>query len=409
MSFQKFISASTWAAVVYALVVLAGSATAQSDQDGGSRPAAGPGYSAQGSISGPAPLGASGPAPMHASGSLTGAPHRSRVCPADGNRGRNNGNNAGDRNQCREPAIVSTSAAVAAAPHPSSSPITTTFLLATPVPPMTAVPMIQDPADDAGMQTNGQNQSGSTDIHELLIREGNAALAQNRIHDAAEAFQKAVDINPSSAKGHEGLGVALSREIMAGNDRPSADFDVVDRAESHLRQASDLSPSATTPLLQLSELEAALAERATDYAERSDRYGNAQNLLKRAVSLEPSKADLYLKLANLERDQFGPAIQQAKARFSKNNGPLPDSNIRHALQQQYGSLIDDAISNAQAASQMNGHFARPLLLTARLLRERALIRDTPQEYSTDMHSADDWQGQFMAVGGHLDQGEAGTR
>ena len=399
-----------WAAVVCALVVLAGSATAQSDQDGGSRPAAGPGYSAQGSISGQAPLGASGPAPMHASGSLTtGAPHRSRVCPADGNRGRNNGNNAGDRNQCREPAIVSTSAAVAAAPHPSSSPITTTFLLATPAPPMTAVPMIQDPADDAGMQTNGQNQSGSTDIHELLIREGNAALAQNRLHDATEAFQKAVDINPSSAKGHEGLGVALSREIMAGNVRPSADFDVVDRAESHLRQASDLSPSAPTPLLQLSELEAALAERATDYAERSDRYSNAQNLLKRAVSLEPSKADLYLKLANLERDQFGPAIQQAKVRFSKNNGPIPDSDLRHVLQQQYGSLIDDAISNAQAASQMNGHFARPLLLIARLLRERALIRDTPQEYSADMHSADDWQGQFLAVGDHLDQGEAGAR
>jgi hypothetical protein len=37
-----------------------------------------------------------------------------------------------------------------------------------------------------------------------------------------------------------------------------------------------------------------------------------------------------------------------------------------------------------------------------LLRERALIRDTAEEYASDMHSADDWQRQFLTAGGHLD-------
>lgn len=248
----------------------------------------------------------------------------------------------------------------------------------------------------------GQTRSDSTDIN-ALIGEGNAALAQNRLHEAAAKFQKAVDLNPSSAKAHEALGVALSREIMAGAVRPSNDLAIVKRAESHLKQASDLSPSEPAPLIALSNLEATLAERAMDATERSDRYKNAQDLLKRVVDLEPGKATLYLRLANLERDEFGPAIQQAKAQFGKNAGPIPDVNLRHTLQKQYGGLIRDAIANAKRASELNGNSSKPLLLLSNILRERALIRDTPEQYTADMHSADQWRLQFLAIGGHLDQ------
>ena len=246
-----------------------------------------------------------------------------------------------------------------------------------------------------------QVRSESTDIN-VLIREGNALLAQNRLREAARAFQKAVDLNPASAKAHEGLGVSLSRELMAGGVRPSNDLDSAKRAESHLRQASDLSPSAPTPLIELSELEAALAERAMDANERSDQYRKAQDLLKRVADLDPGNAAIYLRLANLERDEFAPAIQQAKARF-KGAGPIPDPNLRSELQKQYGGVIREAIANAKRASELNGKSAKPLLLLSKILGERALIRDTPEQYAADVHSADQWRLQFLSVGGHPEQ------
>jgi tetratricopeptide (TPR) repeat protein len=219
---------------------------------------------------------------------------------------------------------------------------------------------------------------------------------------STEALQKAVDLNPSSAKAHEQLGAALLRDIVAGKVRPSADSDVAERAEHHLKQAIELAPFASGPLMELSQLEAVLAERSGDAGQRADRYKQAQDLLKQVLALEPGKAGMYFRLASLERDEFGPAIQQAKTRFSGNHGPLPDTTLRHALQQQYGSLVEDAIQNGQKASEMAAHSPQPLLLMSRLLRERALIRDTPEEYASDMHSADDWQRQFLTVGGHLD-------
>ncbi len=124
--------------------------------------------------------------------------------------------------------------------------------------------------------------------------------------------------------------------------------------------------------------------------------------MKRVLSLAPPKPETYLRLANLEHDQFGPPLQEAKARFSKIAGPIPDAELRRRLQQTYGASIDDAINNAQQASAANARSQRPLLLLSRLFRERALLGETQDQYITDMQSAKNWEQQFLATGGHLD-------
>ncbi len=248
----------------------------------------------------------------------------------------------------------------------------------------------------------GQVQDEPKD-ERALIKAGSDALAKNQLHEAAEAFQKAVDLDPSSFEAHEGLGIALAREIIAGNVRPSEDSDATDRAENHLRQAAELEPSAGKPLITLAHMETALAEQTVDRNEQSLRYGKAQEALKRAIAVEPGRADLYLQLAIVERDQFGPAVQKARSQSSRAGGPIPDEDWRHQLQTKYGSLIEDAISNAHSAANLEGHSTKAFLLMARLLRERAQIRNSQQDYAADMQNADDWQRQFLAAGGHMDE------
>lgn len=246
----------------------------------------------------------------------------------------------------------------------------------------------------------GQGLENSNDYHSLL-KQGEDALARNDLRFAARAFQHAVDLNPSAVRAHEGLGVALLRELSSGVVNPSADSDVADRAEEHLKQAAQLSPSAPRPLLELADLEALLAEHSPDEQTRADRYKGARDALTQAISLEPSKPEVYLRLASIERDEFGPALEQAKARYPKNAGPIPDAGVRKDLQQQYLQLVNDAITNAQRASEMNANSQRPLLLLSKLFRQRALLCDTQEQYATDMHTAADWERQFLAVGGHV--------
>lgn len=246
---------------------------------------------------------------------------------------------------------------------------------------------------------SGQAQSTSS---RAFLDRGNAALSQGKLQEAAENFQKAVDSDPSSAPAHLQLGATLARQIMAGNVRPSADSDVLERAQDHFKRAGELTPWAPAPLLALSELDTFLAERSPDPTDRADQYHRAQDLLKQVIALEPGKAELYLRLANLERDEFSPALQQAKAHLGAKPGPIPDSALRRSLQEQYGSLLEDAISNTGKAAEMSSRAQKSLLLMARLLRERALLRDTPEQYTSDLHSAQDYLQQFLAAGGHLD-------
>jgi tetratricopeptide (TPR) repeat protein len=235
-----------------------------------------------------------------------------------------------------------------------------------------------------------------------LLEQGGAALAQSRLAEAAELFQKAVDLDPSSAEAHQQLGVALTRAVVVGAVRPSADSDVVERAEEHLRRATELVPWARAPLLAWSELEAVLAERSPDLTQRAERYHQAEDLLKKVIALAPGRAEYYLRLAHLERDEFGPALQSVKARGSTPSGPIPDASVRHSLQQQYGALVDEAVSYARQAVEMSVSPTRSLLLLSRLLRERALLRETSEQSSADWHAAEDYWRQFLAAGGHVD-------
>lgn len=139
----------------------------------------------------------------------------------------------------------------------------------------------------AALPSIAQDQADSNDYH-VLVKEGEQALAKNDFRAAARVFQRAVDINPSSARANEGLGIALFRELAAGNVRVSSDSDVADRSETHLKQAVSLSPGASRPLLELADLEGFLAARSQDEQARSDRYEQARHALQQAIALQPS-------------------------------------------------------------------------------------------------------------------------
>lgn len=102
------------------------------------------------------------------------------------------------------------------------------------------------------------------------------------------------------------------RDIVAGKVRPSADSDVAERAQHHLKRAIEFAPFASGPLMELSALEAVLAERSGDADQRADHYKKAQDLLKQVLALEPGKAGMYFRLASLERDEFGPASSRQR-------------------------------------------------------------------------------------------------
>jgi tetratricopeptide (TPR) repeat protein len=221
-------------------------------------------------------------------------------------------------------------------------------------------------------------------------------------HEQVQRFQKEVDANPSSAHAHEGLANALAQALVSGEVSPASDPDIVERAEAHFKQAIELAPSRAVPLVQYAALESVLAARAEDPSDRANRYKTARQSLEQAIGLDQGSADMHLKLAQLERDEFSPALRSAKSRSGNGAGPIEDADARHKLAQEYGSLINDAIKHAQQASYLASNSQRPLILLSRLLQDRSLIREKADQYAEDIRRSADYRRQFLANGGHLD-------
>ena len=69
-------------------------------------------------------------------------------------------------------------------------------------------------------------------------------------------------------------------------------------------------------------------------------------------------------------------------------GPLPVAAIREQLKAQYSSVIERGISNLEKALAIDPQYDDAMAYMNLLIRERADLRDTPEEYRRDVEIAD---------------------
>jgi hypothetical protein len=88
-----------------------------------------------------------------------------------------------------------------------------------------------------------------------------------------------------------------------------------------------------------------------------------------------------------------PALMTARANLNmkaQDPGPLPEAAVRQQLKAQYSSLIEEGISNLDRALKIDPNYSDAMAYMNLLIRERADLRDTREEYSADVAVADDW-------------------
>ncbi len=70
-------------------------------------------------------------------------------------------------------------------------------------------------------------------------------------------------------------------------------------------------------------------------------------------------------------------------------GPLPEP-VREELKAQYSSMIEEGIANLDRALVLDPHYADAMAYMNLLIRERADLRDTKEQYTADVAVADGW-------------------
>jgi TonB family protein len=238
----------------------------------------------------------------------------------------------------------------------------------------------------------GQESADLPDDGPGWLRRGSEAYKSGRLQSAAEAFQKAVELNPGDRTGHLYLASTWLDQYVPGSDS-AKNLELVTRAEIEFLRVLDIDPENKTAILSLGSLSFQQAEVMPDSPEKARKLESARAWYEKLVRLDPEQKDAYYWLGVIAWSNWYPKWMNARSQCglkSGEAGPITDSTIRRQLKDQYGSTIENAVFNFEKALEIDPKYEDALGYMNLLVRTRADLRDTKQEYLRDLGTADQW-------------------
>ena len=134
-----------------------------------------------------------------------------------------------------------------------------------------------------------------------------------------------------------------------------------------------------------------LNEKKLDYAEQ---------WYQKLVSVNPGNKKAYYTLGVIAWTTAFQQRMDARAKLGMkpdDRGPLTDNNVRAELAAINGPLVEEGIKNLDAAIRLDPEYDDAMAYENLLIREKADLADTKEEYEQQKKIADDWVEKTMAT------------
>ncbi|HXB75269.1 MAG TPA: tetratricopeptide repeat protein [Candidatus Acidoferrales bacterium] len=220
------------------------------------------------------------------------------------------------------------------------------------------------------------------------LNQGIQAFQSAQYPQAVAAFQRAVQIQPDHVAAHLYLGTAYMQQYIPGATSP---------------QNEAMARFATDQFLRVVNLESnnkvALASLGS-LSLNQKKWDEAQKWYDTLAGVDPNNADAYYSMGFIAWSKWYP--EYGKARMSlgmkpQDPGPIKDFAVREKLKADYGAVIEAGVQALEKALQINPQYADAMAYMNLLIRERADLRDTADEYRQDIAAADDWVQKALAA------------
>jgi TonB family protein len=229
----------------------------------------------------------------------------------------------------------------------------------------------QDPADFSGWMARG-------------VQEFQAA----RYPASVAAFDRAVAIDPSNVSAQNYLATAHMQQFIPGVES-TENIRFAEAARTHFLRALDLDPSNGVAIASIASLFL-----------NQKKWDDAQLWYEKLVAVEPNNADAYYSMGFIAWSRWYPAYGKARAGLGmrqQDPGPIKDAGVRADLTARYGPVIDSGLRALDKALEIRPDYDDAMAYMNLLIRERADLRETPEEYKRDVAIADEWVTKALAT------------
>ena len=220
------------------------------------------------------------------------------------------------------------------------------------------------------------------------LNQGVQAYKDARYPQAVEFFQKAVELDPNSKTAHLNLATAYMSQYIPGAESPE-NARLAESAHDEFQAVLKLDPND----------ELATASIASLYFNQK-KLDEAKDWNKRLVAINPQNKDAYYTLGVIAWTEWLTPDRQARNQMDmrpEDPGPLRVDSVREQLKEKYLPSLDEGIANMAKALALDKEYDDAMAYMNLLIRYRADLLSTPEEYKQQIDIADGWIEKALAT------------
>ena len=223
------------------------------------------------------------------------------------------------------------------------------------------------------------------------INKGVQEVKSARYQDATESFQKAVDLDPNNVAAHLYLGTAWMSQYIPGAESP-VNTDIANNAEVEFGHVLQTDPNNTTALSSIASLRYQQAQGMPDLDQKIRILDESASWYEMLIAADPQNKQAYYSLGVIDWVKWYAPYMRARTDLGmrpEQPGPLPNP-ARQQLKTEYSSMIEHGISTLEKALQLDPQYSDAMAYMNLLIRERADLADSPEQYRSETELADQW-------------------
>ncbi len=228
------------------------------------------------------------------------------------------------------------------------------------------------------------------------LNKGVQAYKNAKYQEAVENFKTAIALDPTNPNARLYLATAYMTQWIPGAESPE-NKQLADEAKKEFSEVLRGDPNDRVALASLASL--AYNQSGVLQGDAKDKMlDEAADWNRKLIQADPKYKEAYYSLGVIAWSKWYPALGKARADLGmkpEDPGPIKDKKIREELKAKYSGIIENGIQNLQKALEVDPEYDDAMAYLNLLIRERADLADSPEQYKEQTKIADDWVQKAM--------------
>jgi tetratricopeptide (TPR) repeat protein len=218
------------------------------------------------------------------------------------------------------------------------------------------------------------------------LNKGVQSFRAARYPEAVDFFKTAVDLDPNFPTARLYLATAYELQYIPGAESPE-NMRYAQSAMDQFQKVLDQDPKNVLATSSIASLY---------YNQR--KFDQAEEWNKKVIAIDAKNKEAYYTLGVLAWTNWLPVDRQARVDSKQaptDPGPIKNAKLREDLKAKWMPILDQGIKDEEKALEIDPDYDDAMAYMNLLVRYRADLLDTPEDYKKATDEADQWMVKSM--------------